>query len=58
MSLSPRPMFSLAISLPRILAVLQRYPRLCLSLTETKERLSLRRREADITIGMVRPVGP
>ncbi len=34
----------------------KQYPRLRLSLLGTKERLSLARREADITISMVRPV--
>lgn len=41
---------------PHIGSFYKRYPRLRLSLTGTKERLSLTRREADITIGMVRPV--
>lgn len=41
---------------PHIGRFYKQYPRIRLSLTGTKERLSLARREADITLGMVRPV--
>jgi len=41
---------------PHIGSFYKRYPRIRLSLTGTKERLSLARREADITLGLVRPV--
>lgn len=41
---------------PNIGSFYKEYPRIRLSLTGTKERLSLARREADITLGMVRPV--
>ena len=41
---------------PHIGSFYKQYPRIRLSLTGTKERLSLARREADITLGLVRPV--
>jgi DNA-binding transcriptional LysR family regulator len=41
---------------PNIGSFYKQYPHIRLSLTGTKERLSLARREADITLGMVRPV--
>ncbi|WP_072929436.1 LysR family transcriptional regulator [Nissabacter archeti] len=41
---------------PHIGSFYKQYPRIRLSLTGTKERLSLARCEADITLGLVRPV--
>lgn len=41
---------------PHIGSFYKQYPRIRLSLTGTKERLSLARREADMTLGLVRPV--
>ena len=41
---------------PHIGSFYEQFPRIRLSLTGTKERLSLARREADITLGLVRPV--